>query len=48
MVKKLDLYSVFFVYYSMIFELFIVNPFMWVLYFFIPFIIWAWIDTKKA
>ena len=32
----------------MIFELFIANPFMWVLYFFIPFIIWAWIDENKV
>ena len=33
---------------SMIFDLLIYNPFAWVLYFFLFFIIWGWIDEKKA
>ena len=32
----------------MLFELFVANPFVWVLYFFTPFIIMAWLDTKKS
>ena len=31
----------------MLFELFVANPFVWVVYFFTPFMIMAWLDTKK-
>ena len=31
----------------MMFDLLIANPFMWILYFFMFFIVWAWIDEKR-
>ena len=32
----------------MLFEIFVANPFTWVIYFFTPFIVMAWLDTKKS
>ena len=33
--------------YYMIYDLFIYNPFFWILYFFIGVIVWTWISDKK-